>query len=95
ARDPAGRAAMRQIFEHLFATGEQGVLPLDAIAATGCPLHVIWGEEDRVTPAGQTDGLPPDFTVSLLPGVGHMLMLEAPGTCVAAVRAAVDRAEKR
>ncbi|HEY9055608.1 MAG TPA: alpha/beta fold hydrolase, partial [Aurantimonas sp.] len=47
ARDPAGRAAMRQIFEHLFATGEQGVLPLDAIAATGCPLHVIWGEEDR------------------------------------------------
>lgn len=95
ARNPAGRAAMRQIFEHLFATGEQGVLPLDAVAATGRPVHVIWGSEDRVTPTAQASGVPGEFTVTLLDGFGHMLMLEAPEACVAAIRASIDQAEKR
>ncbi len=95
ARDPAGRAAMRQIFEHLFATGEQGVLPLDAIAATGRPVHVIWGSEDQVTPTAQAIGVPGEFTVTLLDGFGHMLMLEAPEACVAAIRANMEEVEKR
>ncbi|WP_206455930.1 alpha/beta fold hydrolase [Aurantimonas marina] len=95
ARDPAGRAAMRKIFDHLFSTGEQGVLPLDAIAATGRPVHVIWGSEDRVTPTARASSVPPEFTVTMLDGFGHMLMLEAPEACIAAIGAQIDEVEKR
>ncbi|WP_327691223.1 alpha/beta fold hydrolase [Aurantimonas sp. C2-4-R8] len=95
ARNPAGRAAIRQIFDHLFSTGEQDVLPLDAIAATGRPVHVIWGTEDRVTPIAQASGVPREFTVTRLDGFGHMLMLEAPAACIAAIRANMEEVEKR
>lgn len=94
-RDPACRKAMRTIFEHLFASGEQGVLPLDAIAATGRPVHVIWGSEDQITPTAQAEDVPPVFTVTPLAGVGHMLMLEAPEACLKVIRAAVADVEKR
>nr|WP_246367726.1 alpha/beta fold hydrolase [Aurantimonas endophytica] len=88
-RTPEGRAAMRRIFEELFAGGGQGVLPLAAIAEKHRPIHLIWGSEDPVTPIAQTAGLPPGFTLHRLDGVGHMPMLEAPDACAAVIRAVV------
>ncbi|ORE92738.1 alpha/beta fold hydrolase [Aurantimonas sp. 22II-16-19i] len=90
---PEGRAAIRSVFDLLFGSGSQGVLPLAAIAETGRPIEVLWGEADQVTPVGQSDDLPPPFAVTRLPGVGHMLMLEAPAETSAAVRRAVARGE--
>ncbi|MAU94505.1 MAG: alpha/beta hydrolase [Fulvimarina sp.] len=90
---PEGRAAIRAIFDLLFGSGGQGVLPLAAIAETGRPIEVLWGEADMVTPVRQGDDLPPPFAVTRLPGVGHMLMLEAPAETLAAIRRAVARSE--
>ncbi|MBO0905387.1 alpha/beta fold hydrolase [Jiella sonneratiae] len=90
---PEGRDEIRSIFDALFRSGRQGVLPLDAVAATGLPIEVLWGREDPVTPVRQSDGLPAGFAVTRLAGVGHMLMLEAPGETLAAIGRAASRAE--
>lgn len=89
---PEGRREVRAIFDLLFAGGTQGVLPLDAVAATGVPVEVLWGEEDPVTPVAQTEGLPAAFAVTRLARTGHMLTLEAPGETLAAIRRALGRA---
>ncbi len=87
-----GRQEIRTIFELLFGSGTQGVLPLDAIAATGVPVEILWGEKDSITPVTQSEGLPQEFAVTRLAGAGHMLPLEAPGETVAAIGRAVARA---
>ena len=63
-----------------------------AIAATGVPVEILWGEKDSITPVTQSEGLPQGFAVTRLVGAGHMLPLEAPGESVAAIRRAVGRA---
>lgn len=43
------------------------------------PLHLVWGELDTVTPlaqAQQLQGLTPDATLTVLPGVGHIPQIE-------------------
>ncbi|MBO0663304.1 alpha/beta fold hydrolase [Jiella sp. MQZ9-1] len=91
---PEGRAPIQVIFDTLFATGNQGVLPLAAIAETGCPIELLWGDLDPVTPAAQSDDLPPAFHVTRLARVGHMLPLEAPRDTEMAIRRAIVRGEK-
>ena len=46
-----------------------------------------------MTPFAQSRDLPPDFSLTELPGTGHMLMLEAPDVALAAVRRALAGAE--
>ena len=94
-RTPEARAAIRRIFDHLFATGGQGVLPLAALAEKHRPIHVVWGCEDPVTPLAQAEHLPAGFVVHRLDGVGHMPMLEAPEACAATIRAALAAAQPR
>ncbi|MBP0614886.1 alpha/beta fold hydrolase [Jiella mangrovi] len=91
--DRAGRAEIRTVFDLLFSTGEQGVLPLEAVAATGVAIEVLWGEADTVTPVSQSKQLPPQFYVRRLQDAGHMLTLEAPSESVAAIRRAIARGE--
>ena len=90
ARTPASRKAIAGIFAHLFATGRQGVLPIDAIAATGRPIRLLWGEHDPVTPHVQ--GVAAPFELTTVPGAGHLLMQEAPEACRAAIAASMAAA---
>ncbi len=55
----------------------QGVLPLEALAATGIPVDLVWGELDTVVPV--TDGMlaPAAFRKTIIAGAGHMLVDEA------------------
>ena len=90
---PAGREEIRHMFDLLFATGTQGVLPLEAVAATGCPIALLWGDADPVTPVSQAVDLPAAFALTRLAGVGHMLMLEAPDETIAAISRAINKGE--
>jgi pimeloyl-ACP methyl ester carboxylesterase len=57
--------------------GQQGVLPLEALAASGIPVDLVWGELDTVVPI--TDGMlaPAAFRKTIIAGAGHMLVDEA------------------
>lgn len=60
------------------------------LAAVSCPALIICGEEDAMTPpklARELAGLLRGAVLELLPGVGHVPMLEAPEATVRALRA--------
>jgi pimeloyl-ACP methyl ester carboxylesterase len=61
-----------------------------AIETHPSPLGVVWGTEDPIAVRQMVSTLAerrPEITVSLLEGVGHYPMLEAPGDFVSAVNA--------
>ena len=61
-----------------FCSGEtQKVVLRDALATLACPVQVIWGERDAIIPAEQAAGLPAAVRTEVLPGIGHLLHLEA------------------
>ena len=90
SRTPENRKAVAAVFDQLFAAGRQGVLPLDAIAACGRPVRLLWGERDPVTPHRQ--GVAAPFELTAVPGAGHLLMQEAPEACRAAIAASMSAA---
>jgi pimeloyl-ACP methyl ester carboxylesterase len=55
---------------------------LPALAATTLPVHVCWGEADRVAPVAVArhlkDRVCPAATLTILPGAGHFCQQEAP-----------------
>jgi abhydrolase domain-containing protein 6 len=56
------------------------------------PVHVIWGEEDRLVPAAELRRAAlrlPDATLRELPNVGHMPIIEVPEEVVAFLRGAL------
>lgn len=58
-------------------------------AAVRCPTLVLTGEEDRMTPpkaARKLASLLPDARLAILPGAGHMAMLEAPEATLDALK---------
>jgi pimeloyl-ACP methyl ester carboxylesterase len=68
--------------------GTQGVLPMDRIDALPMRKCVVWGQDDRIMPAGQGMALS-QARVITLPGVGHMLSDEAPGVVADVLRAQI------
>jgi pimeloyl-ACP methyl ester carboxylesterase len=65
-----------------------------AVAAIRCPTQVVVGELDRMAPAAATDALIAALNrprVDRLPDSGHMLPVEKPRQCGAAVRAFIAR----
>lgn len=65
-----------------------------AAARVVCPSHVIAGEHDIMTPARRGQDLAALIAgagCTVLPGTGHMIMLEAPVACLAALQAALGR----
>ncbi|HET9877302.1 MAG TPA: alpha/beta hydrolase [Mycobacterium sp.] len=68
---------------------------LSGLAQTTVPAHLVNCTKDRVVPAPRftrkfTTGLPPGLRVSVLDGVGHVPMFEAPGRVTEVITAFVD-----
>ena len=40
------------------------------------PVHVVWGEGDRILPAAHAEGLPADMKVTRIAGAGHIPHME-------------------
>ena len=62
----------------------------EAITAMPADTLLVWGEEDRLVGRLVIDHVRaqrPDWTTVVMPGVGHVPMMEAPGRYVAVVRA--------
>ena len=59
-----------------FAGGRQSEQPGPSLAALGLPLAVVWGTSDRIIPASHAGNAPAGARVTVLPGAGHMVMME-------------------
>jgi pyruvate dehydrogenase E2 component (dihydrolipoamide acetyltransferase) len=70
----------------LFGGGRQSALPATQLPGTGLPLLVVWGADDRVIPAAHAQAAPAGATVAVLPGAGHMVMMEKAGEVNALLR---------
>jgi len=60
----------------LFGAGRQTASPGLQLEATGKPVLIVWGAEDRIIPAAHAANAPPGATVEIFEGAGHMVMLE-------------------
>lgn len=70
----------------LFGGGRQSALPATQLPAATLPLLVLWGADDRVIPAAHAKAAPAGAMVALLPGAGHMVMMEKAGEVNALLR---------
>ena len=75
----------------LFGGGCQAELPATLLSPSQPPLLVVWGEQDRVIPAAHAQAAPAGATVVVLPGAGHMVMMEKAGEVNALLRKHVAR----
>lgn len=65
---------------------------LEAAAVIKCPVTVLTGEQDRMTPVAAVQGLLdklPDATQVIVPACGHMILSEKPDAVFEALMAAV------
>lgn len=77
-RQATGQTDALQSLSNRFLVGDnQGVLPLETLAATGIPTDLVWGDLDQIVPV--TDGMlaPASFNKIIIAGAGHMLPEEA------------------
>jgi pyruvate dehydrogenase E2 component (dihydrolipoamide acetyltransferase) len=70
----------------LFGGGRQAELPATKLPPGQPPLLVVWGEQDRVIPAADAQAAPAGATLAVLPGAGHMVMMEKAGEVNALLR---------
>jgi pyruvate dehydrogenase E2 component (dihydrolipoamide acetyltransferase) len=89
-RLPGQSEKLGELAAQITKNERQGEIPRDMLATLAMPVAVMWGTADPVLPAGQAQGLPPHFTVRLEPGVGHMLIGEAPAGVIELIRAQVE-----
>lgn len=72
----AAQGVMRGVFVKILAE-QYG----DELASIGCPVDLVWGDEDTEVPvevAVRAQRLFPSATLATLPGVGHLMPTEAP-----------------
>lgn len=69
--------ALRTIADGFCDAGGQTVDLRAGLAGLDLPVQVIWGDQDRIIPAAQAQGLPDAVAVHVLPGYGHLVQLEA------------------
>lgn len=65
----------------LDVTGQLGALTV--------PVAVVWGEADRILPAGNAAALPENATLHRVPDAGHMVQMESPGSVRNAITDAI------
>ncbi len=66
---------LAELAGNLFRQGRQAEQLAEALAASGVPAQVIWGEADAVIPAAHAAALP-GAQVSVIPDAGHMVQME-------------------
>lgn len=78
-RSIASREFHAKVFEELFSTAAPFE---DALSGLATPSLITWGDQDRllhVSGAKILHGLLPNSTLDLMPGIGHIPMVEVPG----------------
>lgn len=75
-RDPRVPTTLATIAEAILDGERQKSFDLARLADLPHPIRLIWGDQDRVLPLGQTRGVPGIVAVHVFPGVGHMPHLE-------------------
>lgn len=83
---PGQRGKLAEIAEKISKGGRQGEIPRDSLRALTMPVTVVWGTADPVLPFAQSEGLPEQFRLVVVPGVGHMLTEEARKQVIQAIR---------
>ncbi|MGQ2968011.1 MAG: alpha/beta fold hydrolase [Allorhizobium sp.] len=68
----------------------QGTLPLSSFEGLGVETRLLWGTEDPILPVTQAKSIWATAEVTLVEGVGHMLIDEAPEAVASAIAAAVE-----
>lgn len=62
-----------------FGNGRQAHSPGRQLPAARLPVLVVWGAEDRIIPAAHAGNAPAGAQVEVMPGAGHMVMMEKAG----------------
>lgn len=75
-RDPRVPTTLATIAEAILDGERQKSFDLARLADLPHGVRLIWGDQDRVLPLGQTRGVPGIVAVHVFPGVGHMPHLE-------------------
>ncbi len=83
---PGQTEKLTEIAGTLARNGRQGVIARDSLAELPMPVSIAWGLQDNVLPVRQTIGLPPAFSLHLIPDAGHMLPEEVPDLVAALLR---------
>ncbi|MDP6823152.1 MAG: acetoin dehydrogenase dihydrolipoyllysine-residue acetyltransferase subunit [Dehalococcoidia bacterium] len=69
--------ALRKTATGFVSGGAQSHYLRDRLGEITVPTQIIWGEMDGIIPASHAAGLPDSIETTLLPGAGHMPMMEA------------------
>ena len=69
-------AFLRTFKESVFSEGKQVAQVADKVGCLGVPVDVIWGEADAIIPVSHAQAAVGP-TVTVVPGAGHMVMMEA------------------
>jgi pimeloyl-ACP methyl ester carboxylesterase len=80
----AAQGVVRDVFVRVLAEGYG-----DQMAAIGCPVDLLWGEDDTEVPlevAVRAQALFPSAGLVTLPGVGHLTPTEAPRALAQSIR---------
>jgi len=72
-------SCLRLLAGNLVSDGRQATNLRETLARLHCPALVVWGSDDQIIPASHALRLPSAVKVEVLPGKGHMVMLEAAG----------------
>lgn len=71
----------------------------DELRGLGVPVHLVWGDGDRLLPEGHFEWfarhLPPGSTATRMPRAGHAPYLERPGPVAALIREVLTRQRAR
>ncbi|MCZ8181226.1 MAG: alpha/beta fold hydrolase [Rhizobium sp.] len=67
----------------------QGTLPLNSFDGFGIPTRLLWGTADPILPIEQASKIWPGAVVTLIEGVGHMLIDEATDVVASSIRVAL------
>jgi pyruvate dehydrogenase E2 component (dihydrolipoamide acetyltransferase) len=69
-------AALQSIASANFASGGQKASMREKLASVSAPVHVVWGEADRVLPAHHAEDLPSSVKVTKVSVSGHIPHME-------------------
>jgi pyruvate dehydrogenase E2 component (dihydrolipoamide acetyltransferase) len=78
--------ALRKIAEANFSGSTQRIALRDRLAGLQVPVHIVWGEADRILPASHAQGLPANVKVVRIAGAGHIPHMEKSGEVNALIK---------